>query len=67
MTNIKHNNLSTLFITLQKPYPPIGGVPLRNWQNINLMMQFGPVYVVSIHYDNSQDEMNFASPPGVSI
>ncbi len=67
MTNVKHNNLSTLFVTLQKPYPPIGGVPLRNWQNINLMMQFGPVYVISIYYDNSQDEMNFASPPGVSI
>ncbi|OKH18673.1 glycosyl transferase family 1 [Hydrococcus rivularis NIES-593] len=38
----------TLFITKEKPYPPAGGVELRNWQNINIMMQYGSVGVFSI-------------------
>jgi glycosyltransferase involved in cell wall biosynthesis len=29
-------------------YPPIGGAPLRNWQNINAMKKFGPVGVFSV-------------------
>ncbi|MGA8893844.1 MAG: glycosyltransferase family 4 protein [Planktothrix agardhii] len=38
----------TLFITLDLPYPPRAGAPLRNWQNINLMKQYGDVAVLSI-------------------
>lgn len=40
--------IRTLFITRSIPYPPIGGAPLRNWQNINAMMQFGDVSVFSV-------------------
>lgn len=39
--------LRTLFITKEVPYPPGGGVSLRNWQNMNAMMEFGPVAVFS--------------------
>lgn len=39
--------LRTLFLSVMT-YPPIGGAPLRNWQNINLMAKFGPVGVFAI-------------------
>lgn len=39
--------MRTLFITKEVPYPPGGGVSLRNWQNMNAMMEFGPVAVFS--------------------
>ncbi|MEM9162605.1 MAG: glycosyltransferase family 4 protein [Cyanobacteria bacterium P01_F01_bin.4] len=39
--------MHTLFVTMMA-YPPIGGEFLRNWQNINLMRQFGPVGVFSM-------------------
>ncbi|MFP5272031.1 glycosyltransferase family 4 protein [Coleofasciculus sp.] len=40
-------SIRTLFITKEVPYPPKGGVSLRNWQNINIMMKFGLVAVFS--------------------
>lgn len=39
--------IKTLFIT-KMSYPLIGGVPMRNWQNITMMMKFGPVGIFSI-------------------
>ncbi|AFZ23242.1 glycosyltransferase [Cylindrospermum stagnale PCC 7417] len=41
------SSIRTLFITKEVPYPPVGGVSLRTWQNINIMMKFGPVGVFS--------------------
>ncbi|MEA5533513.1 glycosyltransferase family 4 protein [Crocosphaera sp. XPORK-15E] len=40
-------NIKTLFITREAPYPIFGGVRIRNWQNINIMMNFGPVAIFS--------------------
>jgi glycosyltransferase involved in cell wall biosynthesis len=45
--------LRTFFVTMMI-YPPIGGEFLRNWQNINIMRQFGPVGVFSIFNQASQ-------------
>ena len=39
--------IKTLFITKEVPIPVKGGVSLRNWQNMNVMMNFGPVAVFS--------------------
>lgn len=43
-----NTSVRTLFITLDLPYPPRAGAPLRNWQNMNLMQQYGDVAVFSI-------------------
>ncbi|VXD25472.1 conserved hypothetical protein [Planktothrix serta PCC 8927] len=43
-----NTSVRTLFITLDLPYPPRSGAPLRNWQNMNLMRQYGNVAVFSI-------------------
>jgi len=40
--------IKTLFIVKEIPYPPIGGVCLRNWQNINIMTKYGAVAVFAI-------------------
>jgi len=37
----------SLIFTLRKPYPPVGGAPMRVWQDINLLRRLGPVTVVS--------------------
>ena len=37
--------MKTLFCLRSAPHPPIGGAPLRNWQNINAMAKLGPVAV----------------------
>ncbi len=42
-----NSSFRTLFIMKEVPYPPIGGVSLRNWQNINIMMKYGSVAVFS--------------------
>lgn len=55
----------TLFITRKLTYPPIGGAPLRNWQNINIMMKYGPVAVFSILLAPSSSSTE--SPPGVAV
>lgn len=39
--------LKTLFIVRNPPYPAIGGLSLRIWQNINIMARFGSVAVFS--------------------
>ena len=44
---MKPSSLRTLFITREVPYPPRGGASLRNWQNINIINQYGPVAVFS--------------------
>ena len=44
----------TLFLVQVKPYPLSGGVSLRNWQNINLLAQQGPVAIFSL-YKGSAD------------
>ena len=55
----------TLFITRSLPYPPIGGAPLRNWQNINIMMKSGPVAVFSVLPHESSHSAE--SPPGIAM
>lgn len=59
------NPIRTLFITRNFPYPPMGGAPLRNWQNINIMMKFGSVAVFSILRAESSSSAEF--PPGVAL
>jgi glycosyltransferase involved in cell wall biosynthesis len=39
--------IRTLFVAMMF-HPPMGGSHLRNWQNISIMKQFGPVGVFSI-------------------
>ena len=41
------SQLRSLFITKEVPYPPKGGVSLRNWQNMNILAQYGEVGVFS--------------------
>jgi len=41
------SEIRTLFITREIPYPIVAGVSLRLWQNINIMIKFGPVGVFS--------------------
>ena len=48
IVDLKTGSLKTLFITRYTPYPPMGGTPLRNWQNINVMKHYGPVAVFSV-------------------
>lgn len=63
---IKNNSIRTLFLTTQVPYPAVGGAALRNWQNINIMMEFGPVAIFSV--TNSSEYLNTNElPPGVDI
>ena len=45
--------IKTLFIVKEIPYPPIGGVCLRNWQNINIMTEYGAVAVFAIDHQES--------------
>ena len=56
-------SIRTLFLTRYTPYPPIGGAPLRNWQNINAMRKYGSVAVVSISRENPQPQ----KIPGVEL
>lgn len=44
---MSNTSIRTLFLTIMS-YPPIGGAPLRNWQNINLMRKFGSVGVFTV-------------------
>lgn len=41
------SSIRSLFITKEIPYPPQGGGSLRNWQNMNILRQYGPVAVFS--------------------
>ncbi|MEB3342543.1 glycosyltransferase family 4 protein [Okeania sp.] len=52
----------TLFIVYQLPYPPMGGSPLRNWQNINTIKKYGEVGVFSLSYKNHK----FKTLPGIN-
>jgi glycosyltransferase involved in cell wall biosynthesis len=48
----------TLFITADSPFPASSGAPLRNWQNVTLAAEMGPVAVVSIgHGDPEVDRL----------
>ncbi|EAZ88210.1 glycosyltransferase family 4 protein [Crocosphaera chwakensis] len=49
------SQIKTLFLTRYLPYPPLGGAALRNWQNINIMKEYGPVSIVSICSDKADD------------
>jgi glycosyltransferase involved in cell wall biosynthesis len=62
---VNNSAVSTLFLTRQLPYPPIGGVPLRNWQNINIMRKWGSVAVFSIPSDGLKPQVERL--PGVEI
>lgn len=57
--------VKTLFITRHLPYPPMGGSALRSWQNINIMLKWGSVGVVSIQTEKVKEEENY--PPGVAL
>jgi len=55
--------LRTLFITVDAPYPPASGAPLRNWQNVRLAAAAGPVAVLSLGYDEAAS----TELPGVAL
>ncbi|MHC5595262.1 MAG: hypothetical protein ACYTXC_04730 [Nostoc sp.] len=57
------SSIRTLFITKEVPYPIIAGLSLRIWQNINIMMKFGPVGVFSASNWNPKN----TSLPGVTV
>jgi hypothetical protein len=57
------DSIRTLFVTKEVPYPPRGGVSLRNWQNIYIMMEFGPVAVFSAANWSPKE----TSLPGIAI
>ncbi|HBB31243.1 MAG TPA: glycosyl transferase family 1 [Cyanobacteria bacterium UBA8803] len=59
------NSVRTLFLLKHSPYPPMGGAPLRNWQNIKAMMQLGEVAVFSVSSYKSPRSREY--PPGVSL
>ena len=40
--------MRTAFLINYPPYPPIGGAPLRNWQNISALRDLGPVCVIGL-------------------
>lgn len=58
--------MKTLFLIKQNHslYPPIGGASLRNWQNINVMLKFGPVGVFFVANDVEQ---NIEVPSGLAM
>lgn len=64
MTN---SQVRTLFLTNKLPYPPIGGAPLRNWQNIHHMMKYGPVGVFFLCAEHEQPDSAPVAPPGVAL
>jgi glycosyltransferase involved in cell wall biosynthesis len=53
----------SLAVVQVPPYPPMGGVALRNWQNICLLKQWGIVGVFSI-YKGRREDTNL---PGVEL
>ncbi len=55
--------IKSLFITKEVPIPIKGGVSLRNWQNMNVMMKFGPVAVFSA----ANWTPNYHTLPGVEV
>lgn len=40
--------VNSLVITRQPVYPPVGGAPLRNWQNIDILSSLGKICVFEI-------------------
>jgi glycosyltransferase involved in cell wall biosynthesis len=45
--------MNSLVLTRYRPYPPIGGAALRNWQNIQALSRLGRVDVVSVGIDDA--------------
>ncbi len=56
--------MRTLFLVRFPPYPPTGGAPLRNWQNMNMLMDLGPVAVFSISKSLEEDSFDI---PGIEV
>ncbi len=61
---MNNSSIRTLFITREIPYPPMNGYLLRNWQNINIMMNFGEVGVFAT-FNSKQNPGD--SLPGVTL
>lgn len=61
------HSVRTLVLTQFAPYPPLGGVELRNWQNINALMKLGPVAVLSISNSAEVSQDLWQYPPGVEL
>ena len=57
-------NLRTLFITSDLVYPPSRGAPLRTWQNINTMMEYGTVSFFSVTWFEIEQ---IVPPPGIDL
>lgn len=57
----------SLFITQFIPYPPTGGAPLRNWQNINALIKLGPVAIFTVSKFRGASSEKHKHPPGVTL
>ena len=56
--------LRSLIVTSDTVYPPHRGAPLRNWQNINVLMDCGPVAFFSITWFELEEAI---APPGIAL
>jgi polysaccharide biosynthesis protein PslH len=52
--------VTSIVLTGYRPYRPLGGAPLRNWQNINALAALGPVDVVTVGVEDTTESL-----PGV--
>jgi glycosyltransferase involved in cell wall biosynthesis len=52
--------VTSLVVTGYRPYRPVGGAQLRNWQNINALAALGPVDVVTVGAEDTTESL-----PGV--
>lgn len=53
--------MKTLVVVQSSVYPPIGGVALRNWQNISLVAALGPTMIVSAYAASQQQDVDLPS------
>ena len=58
--------IRTLILTEKPVYPPMGGAAMRNWQNVNLLKQFGPVSIFYPHFERSQESNEPHVPPDLA-
>jgi polysaccharide biosynthesis protein PslH len=58
-------SIRTLVLTTKLPYPPVGGAALRNWQNINAMLQYGEVGLFYVYTEQEQPDEIPAHIPGI--
>lgn len=56
--------MKVLFLVREPPFPPAGGVPLRNWQNVSILSRWGTTGIFSIYPENIPSSISL---PGVEL